>query len=78
MPESIPSLDLIQRIRAGFLGALRRLLHLWVKSTCVPDAIEDWGIDPSKPVFYVLDTYAVTSVLILDEVLEKAGLPLAS
>lgn len=78
MPESIPSLDLIQRIRTGFRGAFRRLLHLWVKSTCVPDAIEDWGIDPSKPVFYVLDTYTLTSVLILDEVLEKAGLPLAS
>ena len=78
MPESNPSSDLIQRVLAGARRGLRRLLHLWVKSTCVPETIEDWGIDPSKPVFYVLDTYAVSSILILDELLEKAGRPLAS
>jgi len=64
-----------QRSWYRFLG---RLLHVWVKSTCMPSAVADWGIDPDKPVFYVLDTYALSSVLILDQLLEQADKPLAS
>ena len=66
------------RLRVMAREGLRRVLHLWVKSTCVPESVDDWGIDPTKPVFYVLDTYALSSVLILDEVLATAGRPLAS
>ncbi len=58
--------------------ALRHILHLWIKTTCVPVSASDWGIDPKQPVFYVLDTYAYSSLLILDDILAKAGLPLAS
>lgn len=68
----------LYRARLLLRQSLRRVLHLWIKSTCVPETVKDWGIDPDKPVFYVLDTYALSSVLILDELLAKAGRPLAS
>ena len=54
---------------------LRGILHWWVKSRILPDQsiIED--IDPDQPVCYVLDTYALSSLLILDHSCEKNGLP---
>lgn len=70
--------QVVQNTRERLRWLSRRTLHTWINTTCMPEKAGDWGIDPSRPVFYVLDTYAYSSLLILDEVLEKAQLPLAS
>ena len=56
------------RCYAGWLGLLRWLLNLWVRSTVLPEDLAELEIDPKQPVFYVLDTYALTSLLILDQI----------
>lgn len=72
------SVTLFERLRRHTLGMLRRVLHLWVKSTTIPEGMDDWGVDRDAPIFYVLDVYALSSVLILDEILAQRGLKLAS
>ncbi len=72
------SMTVIERARQLSLRALRRVLHLWVDSTTIPEDLNEWGIDDKAPIFYVLDVYALSSVLIVDEVLAKRGLKLAS
>jgi glycerol-3-phosphate O-acyltransferase len=53
---------------------LRWILHIWVRARVLPDPFTDSGIDPDKPTCYVLDTYAMSSVLILDRCCQQLGL----
>ncbi|MEE4295505.1 MAG: glycerol-3-phosphate 1-O-acyltransferase PlsB [Wenzhouxiangella sp.] len=55
-------------IRAFWLSFLRRVLHLWVRSTIVPEDLSELELDPDKPTFYVLDSNALTSLLITDQI----------
>lgn len=70
MPDvsSAPPSSLIDRARLVWLGLLRRVLHWWVRSNILPENLDELGIDPGKPVFYMLDTYALSSLLIVDQV----------
>jgi glycerol-3-phosphate O-acyltransferase len=54
---------------------LRGILHWWVKARVLPEPLTDIDIDPDVPVCYVMDNYALTSLLILDQCCEQAGLP---
>lgn len=63
------------RLYAGWLAFLRWLLHLWVRSTVLPEDLAELELDPNKPVFYVLDTYALTSLLIVDQICRQQGWP---
>jgi glycerol-3-phosphate O-acyltransferase len=60
--------DLIHRARLLWLGLLRRVLNSWVRSNILPENLDDLEIDPKRPVFYVLDTNALSSLLIVDQV----------
>ncbi|MFW5816090.1 MAG: glycerol-3-phosphate 1-O-acyltransferase PlsB [Wenzhouxiangella sp.] len=60
-------------VHAAWLGLLRWLLHLWVRSTIVPEDLSELGLDPDRPTFYVLDTYALTSLLIADQICRQQG-----
>ncbi|MFP4208608.1 MAG: glycerol-3-phosphate 1-O-acyltransferase PlsB [Wenzhouxiangella sp.] len=60
-------------VQAVWLGLLRRLLHLWVRSTIVPEDLSELGLDPDKPIFYVLDTNALTSLLIAEQICRQQG-----
>ena len=63
--------SLLHRLYLGWLGLMRWLLHWWVRSTVLPEDLSDLELDLDRPVFYVLDNYAFTSLLILDEVCRK-------
>ena len=67
--------SLLQRLHALWLGVLRRILHWWVRSTVLPEHLDELGLDPDRPVFYVLDTYALSSLLIVDEICRDLGWP---
>ncbi|MCH8476412.1 MAG: glycerol-3-phosphate 1-O-acyltransferase PlsB [Wenzhouxiangella sp.] len=60
--------SLLQRLYAVWLGFLRWLLHLWVRSTVLPEQLDELDIDPNQPLIYVLDNYALTSLLIVDQI----------
>ncbi|MFU8877076.1 MAG: glycerol-3-phosphate 1-O-acyltransferase PlsB [Wenzhouxiangellaceae bacterium] len=59
---------LTHAIWTRWLAFWRQVLNLWVRTTLLPENLEEFGIDDGRPVFYVLDTYAFTSLLILDQI----------
>jgi glycerol-3-phosphate O-acyltransferase len=54
----------------------RKLLYLWVKVEVVPSSTEQIKLDPDKPVIYVLESRAWSSLLVLEH--ECAHLKLVS
>jgi glycerol-3-phosphate O-acyltransferase len=65
----------LKRLQLTWLGLLRRILHWWVRSTILPENLNELGVDPERPVFYVLDTYALTSLLIVDQICKDLEWP---
>ena len=58
-----------------WLGFLRWVLHLWVRTNVQPEDVSELELDCELPVFYMLDGYALTSALILDEICRRRGWP---
>ncbi|AKS40545.1 glycerol-3-phosphate 1-O-acyltransferase PlsB [Wenzhouxiangella marina] len=75
MPDTGPAPSLLHRLQLVWLGLLRRILHLWVRSTVLPEHLEELALDPERPVFYVLDAYALSSLLIVDHVCKNLEWP---
>ncbi len=73
MPQAGYFQSSFSRLKALWFGLLSRLLHLWVRSTVLPEQLDELGLDPDKPVFYVLDTYALSSLLIVDRICRDLG-----
>ncbi|MBK7794556.1 MAG: hypothetical protein IPJ62_20020 [Betaproteobacteria bacterium] len=59
------------------LALLRRLLYLVVRTRVTPDDVGALGIDPHKPVCYVLQDRHLSSLLVLEEEVRRLGLPSA-
>ena len=75
MQRTSPPIGLTARLYGAWLNLLRRILHWWVRSTVLPEDLSELDIDPDRPVFYVLDTYALSSLLIVEQVCRKLGWP---
>jgi glycerol-3-phosphate O-acyltransferase len=75
MSVDFPKLGFFASLRLRWYLLLRTVLHWWVKAKTLPSPFEDLDIDLDKPVCYVIDSYALTSLLILDKSCEKLGLP---
>ena len=56
----------------------RRVLYFWVRTTVLPEQPRDLGIDPAKPVCYVLQDEHLSNQLVLFEESQRAGLPFAA
>ena len=65
----------LARIKLQWLMLWRAVLHWWVRSRILPEPFDDIHIDPSRPVCYVLDSYALSSLLILDKCCAQLGIP---
>lgn len=74
MDDSAPKLPFFTSILLRCQLFLRGVLHLWVKSKALPDVSGEMGVIGSQAVCYVMDDYALSSVLILDRVCEQQGL----
>jgi len=61
------------KIAAWFVPLARRLLFAWVRTTVFSEAAS--GIDPAKPVCYVLQDRHLANLLVLFEESRRAGLP---
>lgn len=60
-----------------FLLLARKLLYVFVRTTILPENLQQLGIDPDKPVCYVLQTRFLSNLLVLEKETRKAGLPRA-
>ncbi len=60
-----------------FLGFLRRLLYLVVRTQVVPEDAAALDIDAQKPLCYVLQDRHLSSLLVLEEEAPRLGLPSA-
>ena len=58
-----------------FFRLLRKILFLWVRTEVSGTDSKKLRFDPEKPVVYVLQYSAISSLLVLEETLQKAGLP---
>ncbi len=65
---------LIAKLRLRWYLALRTVLGFWVKPRVQADPDGNIGSNGDKPVCYVMDSYALSSVLILDTCCEQQGL----
>ncbi len=62
-------------IRNHWHRLLRGILHLWVRAKVLPDSSGNTGPDRKGPVCYVMNNYALSSVLILDRCCEELAQP---
>ncbi|MCF6264625.1 MAG: glycerol-3-phosphate 1-O-acyltransferase PlsB [Xanthomonadales bacterium] len=67
-------LSIGQRLRLYWQLLLRAIVHLWVRSKVLPDPVVDAGLKLDIPTCYILDSYSLSSLLILDKACEKHGL----
>ncbi len=49
-----------------FLLFARKLLYIFVRTTVLPEDLQQLQIDPDKPVCYVLQTRFLSNLLVLD------------
>ncbi len=54
---------------------LRGILHIWVRSKVLPEPVTNSGMDDSVPTCYIMDTYSLSSLLILDKACQIHSLP---
>ncbi len=59
------------------LTLLRKLMYLWVRSRVLGADREQLGLDPEKPVCYVIQYSSLSSRLVLEEELRRANMPRA-
>ena len=65
------------KVSDWFIPLARRLLYLWVRTTVFPQNSQELGLDPAKPVCYVLQDRHLSNLLVLFAESRQAGLPRA-
>ena len=65
------------RVSDWFIPLARRLLYLWVRTAVFPQNSQELGLDPAKPVCYVLQDRHLSNLLVLFAESRQAGLPRA-
>lgn len=63
------------KLRLWWLQLLCKVLHVWVRARSLPEPIAELEINPDQPICYILENYALSSLLILEQVCHEHGLP---
>lgn len=66
---------ILQALRSLILTFFRKILFLWVRTDVSGNSREALGLDPDKPVCYVLQYSSMSSRLVLEQEVLRAGLP---
>jgi len=64
---------LLHSLRLRWIWLWRGVLHWWVRATVLPEDLDELGMQSGAPVFFILDTYAFTSLLILEQICREQG-----
>ncbi|NCF62494.1 MAG: glycerol-3-phosphate 1-O-acyltransferase PlsB [Gammaproteobacteria bacterium] len=75
MTSDSPKIGFFAKLKLKWFLMLRSILHLWVKAKTLPQPFEDLDLNLDLPVCYVIDSYALSSLLILDRSCEQLNLP---
>jgi glycerol-3-phosphate O-acyltransferase len=75
MSTANPDIGFFTRLKLRWFLLLRTILHGWVKARILPQPFEDLQLDLTRPVCYIIDSYSLLSLLILDRSCEELGLP---
>ncbi len=75
MSNDFPEIGFLAALRLRWYLLLRAVQHLWVRAKSLPAPFEDLEINLKKPVCYVIDSYSLSSLLILDQACEELELP---
>ena len=75
MSTDFPKLGFLAYLRFRWHLLLRSILHWWVKAKILPSPFEDLAINLDNPICYVIDSYALSTLLIMDKTCEELGLP---
>jgi len=75
MNTDAPNMGFFARLKLHWFLFLRAVLHLWVKAKALPQPFADLQLSPDKPICYIIDSYALSSLLILDRACEELNLP---
>jgi glycerol-3-phosphate O-acyltransferase len=75
MTTDSPKIGIFTRLKLLWFRLLRAILLLWVKARILPEPFTDLELDRDKPICYVIDSYELTTLLILDKACEEQGLP---
>ena len=65
--------SLLHTLRLRWIRLWRGVLNWWVRATVLPENLDELGMQSGAPVFYVLDAYAFTSLLILEQICHEQG-----
>jgi glycerol-3-phosphate O-acyltransferase len=74
MQQARKTVPVSSRLRLRWQMMLRAVLHWWIKARALPDLAGNMGAAADATVCYVMDDYALSSVLILDRVCEQHSL----
>jgi glycerol-3-phosphate O-acyltransferase len=74
MSTQSPKFGFFTRMKLLWFRLLRFTLHLWVKARILPEPFEDLELDRDKPICFVIDSYSLANLLILDKACEEKGL----
>ena len=75
MKTDSPKIGIFARLKLQWFLLLRTILHWWVSAKTLPQPFDDLDLDLDKPICYVIDSYALSSLLILDRACEELKLP---
>jgi glycerol-3-phosphate O-acyltransferase len=75
MSSHSPKIGFFTQLKLLWFRLLRSILLLWVRARTLPEPFADLELDRDKPICYVIDSYELTTLLILDKVCEEQGLP---
>jgi glycerol-3-phosphate O-acyltransferase len=71
----VASLNRLFDISGWFIPLARRVLYAWVRTTVFPEQVATLGLDPARPVCYVLQNRHLSNLLVLFEESRLAGMP---
>jgi len=74
MAKQQEQVTLVTKLKLRWFMSLRWILGLWIRSRVQADADGNTGVSDDRPVCYVMDSYALSSVLILDSCCEREQL----
>ena len=68
-------MPLLPALSGALMTLLRKILFLWVRTDVLGAGKQELNLDPSRPVCYVMQYSSLSSQLVLEQEVARAGLP---
>jgi glycerol-3-phosphate O-acyltransferase len=75
MNSDSPKIGFFTQLKLRWFLLLRAVLHLWVRAKNLPEPFDDPQLARDEPICFVIDSYSLSTLLILDRSCERLNLP---